>query len=195
LLTGALEPTNAPYALAKIAGIKMCESYRQQYRSNFISAMPCNLYGSGDNFDLSTSHVIPALMVKTHEAKINNQDRVDVWGSGKPRREFLHVDDLADALIFLLQNYEGTEHINIGAGHDISIADLIHKICKTVGFTGDIIFDPSMPNGTFRKLMDSSKIQAAGWHPKITLESGLKTTYAWYCHDLKQNPERYAASY
>ncbi len=193
LLTAPLEPTNEPYAIAKIVGIKMCETYHKQYGSNFISAMPCNLYGAGDTFDLNASHVIPALMMKAHAAKIKNEDRLDVWGSGDPLREFLHVDDLADALIFLLQNYNGAQHINIGSGKEISIKDLTHKICKTVGFTGDLLFDSSMPSGTLRKMMDSSKITAAGWSPKTTLETGLKNTYTWYCNNLEENPERYAA--
>ena len=193
LLTAALEPTNEPYAIAKIAGIKMCESYNKQYGSNFISAMPCNLYGPGDTFDLNASHVIPALMMKAHEAKTKNEERLDVWGSGDPMREFLHVDDLADALVFLLQHYNGTQHINVGYGEEISITTLTEKICETVGFTGGILFDPSMPSGTLRKIMDSTKIKLAGWRPKTTLETGLKNTYSWYCEDLKNNPQRYAA--
>lgn len=180
LLTGALEPTNEPYAIAKIAGIKLCQAYNRQYQTNFISVMPTNLYGPGDNFDLETSHVIPALIRKFHEAKIKGKDRVMVWGSGKPLREFLHVDDLADACLFLMNNYDSSEIINIGTGKDLSIAELAYLIKDTVGYEGNVVFDPSKPDGTPRKLLDVSKLFNMGWKPRISLEEGIRSTYSWY---------------
>ena len=180
LLTGPLEPTNEWYAVAKIAGIKMCQAYRRQYGSRFIAAMPTNLYGPEDNFDLDTSHVMPALIRKFYEAKINRLPEVTVWGSGKPCREFLHVDDLADAVVFLMQNYDGEEAINIGVGKDIPIVDLAETIKEIVGYTGAITFDSSKPDGTPRKLVDTSLINSMGWAPKISLKEGIKSTVEWY---------------
>lgn len=173
LLSGYLEETNEPYAIAKIAGIKLCENYRRQYGCNFLSAMPTNLYGPNDNYDLNNSHVIPALIRKFHEAKINNSPNVEVWGSGKPLREFLHVDDLADASYFLMQNYSGEQFINIGYGGEITIKDLAFMICDIVGFEGQIIFDLSKPDGTPRKLLDSTILRNLGWKPSIALKDGL----------------------
>jgi GDP-L-fucose synthase len=173
LLSGFLEPTNEPYAIAKIAGIKLCENYRLQYGCNFISAMPTNLYGPNDNYDLKSSHVIPALIRKFYEAKINNESRVEVWGTGTPLREFLHVDDLADACLFLMDNYNGLEFINIGIGEDLTIKQLAELIGKIVGFEGQIIFDVTKPDGTPRKLMDVSKLAKLGWSASIKLEDGL----------------------
>ncbi|MEN9522049.1 MAG: hypothetical protein RL065_426 [Bacteroidota bacterium] len=177
LLTGELEPTNEPYAVAKIAGIKMCEAYRTQYGCDFISAMPTNLYGTNDHYDLNNSHVLPALLRKFYEAKIHNKNEVIIWGTGKPYREFLHVDDVAEALVFLMNNYSESQHINIGTGKDITIFDLAHLIKSIVGFDGRIIFDESKPDGTPKKQMDVSKIQQLGWHHKIELEEGIKQTY------------------
>jgi len=180
LLTGPLEPTNEPYAIAKIAGIKMCQSYNRQYGTRFISAMPTNLYGPNDNFDLTTSHVLPALLRKVHEAKRDGAASVTVWGSGTPYREFIHVDDVAQASLFLMESYEGWEPVNVGSGEELSIAELVRRIAAVVGFTGEIRFDPSKPDGTPRKLCDVSKIHQLGWHHKITLDQGLRDTYAWY---------------
>lgn len=180
LLTGPLEPTNQWYAVAKIAGIKMCQAYRKQYGFDAISIMPTNLYGPGDNFDLGSSHVLPALLRKFHEAKLSGQESVEVWGSGNPRREFLHVDDLADACVFLMQNYSSPEIINVGWGKDISIGELADLIKSTVGFDGQIEFDTSKPDGTARKLLDTSKLTALGWEPSIELKDGLASTYKWY---------------
>lgn len=177
LLSGYLEETNEPYAIAKIAGIKMCEAYRSQYGSNFISAMPTNMYGQNDNYDLQNSHVLPALIRKFHEAKISNSETVTVWGSGTPRREFLHADDLAEACLFLMQNYNEPTLVNIGSGTDVTIRELAELIQKTVGFTGKIVFDSSKPDGTPRKLMDVTKINKLGWKAKISLEEGIKKTY------------------
>ncbi len=177
LLTGILESTNEPYAIAKIAGIKLCEAYRSQYGCNFISAMPTNLYGPNDNYDLEKSHVLPALIRKFHEAKSNDASEVIVWGSGKPMREFLHVDDLASACLILMQKYDGAGFLNIGFGSDISISDLSFLIADIVGFKGKIVYDTSRADGTVRKLMDSSKIQALGWHPEIELRQGISATY------------------
>jgi len=180
LLTGPLEPTNDAYAIAKIAGIKMCQSYNQQYGCNFISVMPSNLYGPGDNFDLTTGHVFPALIRKFHEAKIMGLPEVEIWGSGNPMREFLHVDDLADALIFLSENYSSPEIINVGPGEDISIRNLAWKIQNIIGYEGDIRFNPTYPDGTMRKVMDVSRIFSMGWSPKYSLEDGIKMTYDFY---------------
>ena len=177
LLTGALEPTNEWYALAKIAGVKLCQAYRREYGCDFISAMPTNLYGPGDNYDRSKGHVIPALLSKAHEAKSTEQDQFVVLGSGTPLREFLHVDDLADACIHLLKSYSAQEPINIGSGEEISIAELAKLIAKIVDFEGEVRFDPSQPDGTPRKLLDSAKIRALGWKPSIGLAEGLAATY------------------
>ncbi len=177
LLSGYLEETNEPYAIAKIAGIKLCESYRRQYGCDFISGMPTNLYGPNDNYDLNHSHVIPALIRKFHEAKINNSPTVEVWGSGKPLREFMHVDDLADASLFVMNNYSEQEFINIGTGEEISIEGLARMVQDTVGVPVKIVFDASKPDGTPRKLMDSSKLKKLGWTPKISLQAGLAQVY------------------
>ncbi|MGN6267207.1 MAG: GDP-L-fucose synthase family protein [Ginsengibacter sp.] len=180
LLSGYLEPTNEAYAIAKIAGIKMCQFYHKQYGCNFISAMPTNLYGPGDNYDLKNSHVLPALLRKFHEAKENGDATVTVWGTGKPRREFLHSDDLAEACLFLMEHYNDPGIINIGVGKDISIGEMAQMIQKISGFTGELVFDTSMPDGTFQKLLDVSKINALGWTPRISFEEGLKKTYEEY---------------
>lgn len=177
LLTGILESTNEPYAIAKIAGIKLCEAYRSQYGCNFISAMPTNLYGPNDNYDLEKSHVLPALIRKFHAAKTNGSSEVIVWGSGKPMREFLHVDDLAAACLILMQKYDGVGFLNVGFGSDISISELSFLLADIVGFKGKIVFDTSRADGTVRKLMDSSKMQALGWQPKIGLKQGISDTY------------------
>jgi GDP-L-fucose synthase len=177
LLSGYLEPTNEPYALAKITGIKLCENYNRQYGTNFISAMPTNLYGPNDNYDLNNSHVLPALLRKFHIAKVENAGEVVVWGSGTPKREFLHVDDLADACYFLMLNYNSSEIINIGVGDDISIAALAHLVKEVVGFEGKIVLDSSKPDGTPRKLMDVTKINQLGWKANIELKEGIKNTY------------------
>ncbi|WEK03777.1 MAG: GDP-L-fucose synthase [Candidatus Devosia phytovorans] len=180
LLTGPLEPTNEWYAIAKIAGIKLAQAYRKQYGRDYISAMPTNLYGVGDNFDLDTSHVLPALIRKTHEAKVRGDDTVTIWGTGTPRREFLHADDCADALVFLLKSYSGHEHVNVGSGEDISILDLAHLVSSVVGYRGEIVRDLSKPDGTPRKLMDAGAIRALGWSPNIQLERGIVDTYEWF---------------
>ncbi len=177
LLTGSLEPTNEPYAIAKIAGIKMCEEYRFQYDCNFISVMPTNLYGTNDNYDLKTSHVLPALLRKFHEAKQNNVPSVEIWGTGSPLREFLHVDDLADACYFLMQNYNDKGFVNIGTGTDISIKDLALLIKKVTGYNGELRFNTSKPDGTPRKLMDVSRLKQLGWQYSIGLEEGISQTY------------------
>lgn len=180
LLTGPLEPTNEWYAIAKIAGLKLCEAYRRQYGSDFISAMPTNLYGTGDNFNLETSHVIPALMAKAHEAKLRGATEMTIWGTGTPRREFLYVDDLADALVFLMKNYSGAQHVNVGTGTDVSIRELTELVCETVGFTGAIVNDETKPDGTPRKLLDVSTLGGLGWTASTSLSDGLKMTYEWY---------------
>jgi GDP-L-fucose synthase len=177
LLTGALEPTNEWYAIAKIAGIKLAEAFRRQFGCDFVSAMPTNLYGPGDNYDLQRSHVIPALIRKAHEAKISGAATVVIWGSGTPRREFLHADDCADALVHIMKFYSHAEHINVGSGVDISIADLAKVICEVVGFEGDIVHDLSKPDGTPQKLMDGSKLKALNWCARISLRDGLESTY------------------
>jgi len=180
LLTGPLESTNEPYAIAKIAGIKMCQAYNSQYGTNFISVMPTNLYGPNDNFDPQTSHVLPALIRRIHEAKAASAADVAIWGTGAPMREFLHVDDLADACIYLMDRYDGSEIVNIGVGEDLSIRDLALLIKKVVGFTGDIRFDPSKPDGTPRKLLDVSRLHGLGWKASIPLEEGIRRTYQWF---------------
>ena len=185
LLTGLLESTNEPYAIAKIAGIKMCQAYNDQYGTNFISVMPTNLYGPNDNFDLKTSHVLPALIRKFHEAKIENKPAVEIWGSGSPLREFLHVDDLADACYFLMQTYSGNDFLNIGTGKDIPIKDLALLIKDIVGYKGELTFDASKPDGTPRKLLDVSRLHATGWKEKYSLEEGLRMTYKWYSEKNK----------
>ena len=180
LLTGALEPTNEPYAIAKIAGIKLCEAYRDQYSANFISAMPTNLYGPGDNYDLQNSHVVPALLRKFHEAKVNGDPTVTCWGSGSPCREFLHVDDLADACLFLMQEYNDKPFVNVGTGTDLSIKALAETIADIVGFEGELVWDTEKPDGTPRKLMDCSRLRALGWTHKVNLEQGLRAVYNDY---------------
>ena len=184
LLTGPLEPTNTPYAVAKIAGIVMTQSYRRQYGANFISVMPSNLYGPYDNFDLKKSHVLPALIRKFHEAKVAGTDFVEIWGTGDVLREFLHVDDLADACVFLMKNYNDLEIINIGSGKDLSILDLAKLIREVVGYQGELKFQPAMPNGVNRKLLDISKISSLGWKPSISLRKGLESTYRWYLENM-----------
>ncbi|MEK7453016.1 MAG: GDP-L-fucose synthase [Patescibacteria group bacterium] len=180
LLTSELEATNKAYAVAKISGITMCQAYNKQYDTNFISLMPTNLYGPNDNFDLESSHVLPALIRKFHEAKINNKKEVKIWGTGRPKREFLHVDDLANASIFLMKNYNDSEIINVGTEEDISIKELANTIKNIIGFSGDIIWDKSKPDGTPKKLLDANKLHNLGWYYKIKLEDGIKTTYEWY---------------
>ncbi|MEN9468350.1 MAG: hypothetical protein RL630_83 [Verrucomicrobiota bacterium] len=180
LLTGPLESTNEAYAIAKIAGIKLCQAYAREYGKNFLSAMPTNLYGPHDNFDLHTSHVLPALIRKVHEAKKTGTPEVLVWGSGTPRREFLHADDLADACVFLLKNNESPDLINIGSGEDTTIRSLAELVCEVLGYNGTLVFDPTKPDGTPRKLMDSSKLFSLGWKPKISLRQGIAHAYAWF---------------
>ena len=181
LLDGKLEPTNEPYAVAKIAGIKLCQAYRRQYGSCFIAVMPTNLYGPGDNFDLLDSHVIPALMRRFHEARVAGAAEVMVWGTGRPRREFLYVDDLADACVFLMEHYDDGEIINIGVGQDLTIGELAGKVAAVTGFTGRLVFDESFPDGTPRKLLDVSRLAARGWQARTPLEEGLQATYQWFC--------------
>jgi GDP-L-fucose synthase len=180
LVGGPLEPTNEAYAIAKIAGIKLCQAYAREYGANFISAMPTNLYGPNDNFDLETSHVLAALLRKAHEAKTRKDRRLIVWGSGKPRREFLHVDDLASACLLLLEKYDSSEIINVGCGEDISIRELAELICDVVGFNGEIAWDTTKPDGTPRKLLDVAKLRALGWKPSILLRDGIGRTYEWF---------------
>jgi GDP-L-fucose synthase len=180
LLTGELEPTNDAYALAKIAGIKLCQAYAREYGKNFISAMPTNLYGPHDNYDLHTSHVLPALIRKVHEAKLAGAKEIPIWGTGSPRREFLHVDDLADACVFLLENYDSPEIINIGCGEDVTIRELAGTVCDVLGYHGDLAFDTSKPDGTPRKLLDMTKLFALGWSPKISLREGIRSAYDWF---------------
>ena len=183
LLTGPLEPTNQWYAIAKIAGLKMCEAYSRQYGFNAISVMPTNLYGPGDNFDLQNSHVLPALIRKFHEAKLARAGAVTIWGSGTPRREFLHVDDLADAVCFLMTSYDSPEIINVGCGEDITIAEVAELVRGIVGFSGAIELDRGKPDGTPRKLLDVTKMTALGWRPKISLADGIRATYRWFLHN------------
>ena len=180
LLTGELEPTNEAYALAKIAGIKTCQSYNQQYGTNFISAMPTNLYGINDNFHPENSHVLPALIRRFHEAKLADSESVSIWGTGNPRREFLHSDDLADAVLFLMENYNDSEIVNVGCGEDQTIRVLAETISEVVGYSGSLVFDSSRPDGTPQKMLDISKIRVLGWRPEITLKNGLKQVYQWY---------------
>jgi GDP-L-fucose synthase len=187
LLAGPLEPTNEFYAIAKIAGIKLCQAYRRQYGSNFISAMPTNLYGPNDNFDLAASHVVPALIRKFHEAKVAGRREVSVWGSGRPRREFLHVDDLADACVFLMQHYDEDSHLNIGTGEDLSIGEVAELIRDVVYPGAEIAFDASKPDGMPRKLLDVSRLKRLGWSPKISLRPGIESTYQWFL----DNQEKY----
>jgi GDP-L-fucose synthase len=184
LLTGSLEPTNEAYAIAKIAGIKLCQAYAREYGANFISAMPTNLYGPNDNFDLNTSHVLAALLRKAHEAKMGKVRELIVWGSGKPRREFLHVDDLASACLFLLEHYDSPEIINIGCGEDISICELAELICDVVGFEGELAWDTTKPDGTPRKLLDITKLGNLGWQPTISLREGIAQTYDWFLKNV-----------
>ena len=177
LLTGPLEPTNQWYAVAKIAGIKLCQAYRRQYGSDFISAMPTNLYGPNDNYDLNMGHVLPVLLRKAHEAKVSGTQHVIVWGSGTPKREFLHVDDLADAVVFLLKHYSGAQHVNVGSGSEVSIRELAEIICEIVDYRGELRFDASKPDGTPRKLLDSTRLTAMGWRAKTSLRDGIERTY------------------
>ena len=188
LLTGPLEPTNEWYAVAKIAGLKMAQAYRRQYGFSAIAAMPTNLYGPGDNFDLTTSHVLPALLRKIHEAKVAGAATVEIWGTGTPRREFLHVDDLADACLFLMQDYDDEWPINVGWGTDVSIEGLAELICRVVGYRGERRYDRSKPDGTPRKLLDTQRLMALGWKPRIDLEAGIRSTYKWF---LENRPEQH----
>jgi len=184
LLTGLLEPTNEPYAIAKIAGIKLCEAYHDQYGSNFISVMPTNLYGPNDNYDLNNSHVLPALIRKFHEAKVKDEEAVTLWGTGEPRREFLHADDLADACFYLMQHYNEPTLINVGVGEDLTIKELAQLISRVVGFKGRIVHDLSKPDGTPRKLLDVSKLHELGWAPGISLRDGISRTYDWFLKNV-----------
>ena len=186
LLTGALETTNEWYAIAKIAGIKLCQAYRKQYGADFISAMPSNLYGPYDNFDLQSSHVIPALMRKCHEAKMSGSDHMEVWGSGKVMREFLHVDDCAAGIVFLLKNYSDMEHVNLGTGEDVTVTELAESLKRVIGFDGQLEFDASKPDGTPRKLLDVSKIHKLGWKHNYDLETGLTNAYEWYLENFNK---------
>jgi GDP-L-fucose synthase len=192
LLTGPLEPTNEPYALAKIAGIKLCQSYRRQYGCDFIAAMPTNLYGPFDNFDLTSSHVLPAMMRKFHQAKVEGLDDVVIWGTGTPRREFLHVDDLADACTFLMQHYDHAEHINVGTGEDLSISELAQLIAEIVHPNARLVFDTGKPDGTPRKLLDVSRLHSLGWRHRIALREGIASTYEWFLANADALVERKA---
>lgn len=185
LLTGALEPTNEAYAVAKIAGLEMCKFFKRQYGDNFISCMPTNLYGPNDNFDLNNSHVMPALIRKFHEAKVNNAEKVEVWGTGTPLREFLYVDDMADACVFLMENYDGEEHVNIGTGEEVSIRQLAEIVKEVVGFEGDLVFNTEMPDGTPRKLTTVEKLNGLGWKHKVNLNQGVKLAYEWFVENYK----------
>ena len=185
LLTGSLEETNEAYAVAKIAGLEMCKFFKRQYGDNFISCMPTNLYGPNDNFDLKNSHVLPALIRKFHEAKVNNSEVVEVWGSGTPLREFLYVDDMADACVFLMENYDGEQHVNIGTGEEVSIRELAETIKKVVGFEGELVFNTDMPDGTPRKLTTVDKLHGLGWKHKVSLNEGIKLAYNWFLENYK----------
>jgi GDP-L-fucose synthase len=189
LLTGPLEPTNEWYAIAKIAGIKLCQAYRKQYGCDFISAMPTNLYGPNDNFDLTSSHVLPALMRRFHDAKLNGIDEVEIWGTGSPMREFLHVDDLADACVHLMEHYDGESHINVGTGVDLPIKELAEKIRDVVHPTARLTFDTSKPDGTPRKVLDVSKLAGTGWKASIDLDTGIRTTYDWFLQQVADQSE------
>lgn len=189
LLEGKLEPTNEPYAIAKIAGIKMCQAYNQQYGTHFIAAMPTNLYGPNDNFDLRDSHVIPALLRRIHEAKVAGAPELAIWGSGSPRREFLYVDDLADACLFLMEHYQDSEIINVGVGKDLSIKELSGLIAEITGFSGQLVFDQSYPDGTPRKLLDVKRLAGMGWQARVGLREGLQKTYDWFCCSPWVQPE------
>lgn len=184
LLTGELEPTNEAYALAKISGIKMCQSYNQQYKTKYISVMPASLYGIHDRFDINNSHVIPAMMMKVYRAKLERNPSVELWGTGKPLREFLYSDDMADACIYLMNNYEGNDFINIGSGNEISIKELAELIRKTAGYQGEIRFDPSKPDGTPRRVLDNTKILSTGWKPRISMEEGLEREYQYFLNEI-----------
>jgi GDP-L-fucose synthase len=186
LLAGPLESTNEPYAIAKIAGIKLCQAYAQEYGMDFICAMPTNIYGPGDNFDLEKSHVLAALIRKVHEAKLRNQREVTIWGTGTPRREFLHADDLADALRFLLENYDSSEIINVGCGEDLTIRELVETVARVIGFEIELVFDTTKPDGTPRKLLDTTRLQALGWKPRISLIDGIQQTYHWFLESSTQ---------
>lgn len=201
LLSGALEQTNEPYAIAKIAGIKMCEAYNRQYQTSFLSVMPTNLYGPGDNFDLETSHVLPALLRKFHEAKLNDESQVTIWGTGKPRREFLHVDDMADACVLIMGladnvvketflNYPMPSFVNVGCGQDVTIAELADLVAGTVGYKGQVVYDAGKPDGTPRKLLEVTRLRQLGWAPAIDLETGLESTYRWFCEQRKNSTSR-----
>ena len=193
LLTGPLEPTNEWYAIAKIAGLKLCQAYRRQQGCDFISAMPTNLYGPGDNFELETSHVVPAIMRKAHEAKLKGDGEFVLWGTGSPKRDFLHVDDAADALVYLMTHYSGDTHVNIGSGSDLTIFELATLISRVVGFTGRIVTDTTKPDGTPRKLLDTRMLRGLGWQPKISLEEGLSSTYRWFSDNfLRSEDHRYS---
>jgi GDP-L-fucose synthase len=194
LLTGTLEPTNEPYAIAKIAGIKLCDAYRRQYGDRFFSVMPTNLYGPNDNFDLQSSHVLPALIRRMHEAKLGDAPSVTLWGTGTPRREFLHVDDLADACVYLMNNYDALDLINIGVGDDLEVRELAELVRSITGYTGAIEWDASKPDGTPRKLMDVSRLHELGWHARIPLRDGIEQTYAWYLEHEKQQQQRGSSS-
>ena len=185
LLTGALEETNEAYAVAKIAGLEMCKFFKRQYGDNFISCMPTNLYGPNDNFDLKNSHVLPALIRKFHEAKINNSEVVEVWGTGTPLREFLYVDDMADACVFLMENYDGEQHVNIGTGEEVSIRELAETVKEVVGFEGELVFNTEMPDGTPRKLTTVDKLHGLGWKHKVSLNEGIKLAYDWFLENYK----------
>jgi GDP-L-fucose synthase len=194
LLTGPLEPSNEWYAVAKIAGIKLCQAYRRQYGCDFISAQPTNLYGPGDNYDLETSHVVPALLRKAHEAKLAARPALPLWGTGTPKREFLHVDDLADALIFIARHYSDEQPINIGSGQELSIGELAHTIARIVGYNGALEFDPSRPDGTPRKLLDCARLSALGWTASIPLEEGLASTYSIFATSVEAGAAQHAAA-
>ena len=196
LLSSPLEPTNEPYAVAKIAGIKLCQAYRSQYGCDFISAMPTNLYGPNDNFDLASSHVLPALVRKFHDAKVEGRQEVPIWGSGSPRREFLHVDDLADACVFLMRRYDASEHINVGTGEDLTIRELAERVRDAVHPQAQLVFDPTKPDGAPRKLLDVSRLHALGWRHKIGLEEGIASSYRWFLenHATARGAEKGAAA-